>query len=252
MKSVLFGVTAILLAVTSSATAADIPKYVRDAIANVDRGSDQTKSDANRKPAEMATFAGVKPGDTVVDLVPGRGYFTTIFSNIAGAKGHVYAFWPSEMDPLFAKFNIEVPKDGANLPSLSNASVVHKALVSFSTPTKPDVIWTSQNYHDFHNNMGAGFDIAAMNTAIFNALKPGGVFIVLDHVGTPASGLAETDTKHRIDPEVVKKEVTAAGFVFEGESDALRNPADDHSKGVFDPSIRGKTDQFVYKFRKPK
>ena len=93
-------------------------------------------------------------------------------------------------------------------------------------------------------------DIAAFNKAVFDNLKHGGVFIVLDHAA-PGTGLADTDTLHRIHPAVVKKEVTAAGFKFVGESKVLRNPADDHSKPVFDKSIRGKTDQFVYKFKKP-
>jgi predicted methyltransferase len=93
--------------------------------------------------------------------------------------------------------------------------------------------------------------MAAVNKAIYDALKPGGLYIVLDHIAEAGSGLRDTNTLHRIDPETVKKEVTAAGFEFAGEDSGLRNPSDPHTKNVFDPSIRGKTDQFVFKFRKP-
>jgi predicted methyltransferase len=89
------------------------------------------------------------------------------------------------------------------------------------------------------------------NRAVFKALKPGGTFLVVDHVAEAGSGMRDTDTLHRIDPAIVKQQVVAAGFVFEGESNVLRNPADDHKKVVFDKAIRGRTDQFIYKFRKP-
>ena len=94
-------------------------------------------------------------------------------------------------------------------------------------------------------------DMAAFDKQVFNALKPGGLFVVIDHVAVAGSGFTATDTLHRVDPEAVKKEVEAAGFVFDGESDALKNPADPHTLKVFDPSIRGKTDQFIFRFKKP-
>ena len=121
------------------------------------------------------------------------------------------------------------------------------------TAPKPlDVVFTSQNYHDYPDKFMGAIDPAILDKNVFNALKPGGVFIIVDHVAEAGSGLRDTDTLHRIDPEIVKTQVTAAGFVFEGESDVLRNPADDHKVKVFDKSIRGHTDQFVFKFRKPK
>ena len=123
------------------------------------------------------------------------------------------------------------------------------AAQSTAVPTKADLIWTSQNYHDVKNI--PNIDMLAFDKSIYDALKPGGVFIVLDHVanaGTPNS----TSTLHRIDPAVVKKEVEAAGFKYEGESTVLKNPADDHTKGIRDGFTQGQTDQFVYKFRKPK
>jgi predicted methyltransferase len=119
------------------------------------------------------------------------------------------------------------------------------------TLTEPvDMVWTSLNYHDLHNIPDA--DVAAVDKTIFNALKPGGVFIVLDHAAEKGSGFRDTSTLHRVDPEAVKKEVESAGFKFEGQSEILRNPNDPHTAPVFEPTIRGKTDQFILKFSKPK
>ena len=111
------------------------------------------------------------------------------------------------------------------------------------------MVFTSQNYHDLHN---FPVDVVGYNKGVLNSLKPGGLYVVLDHSAEAGSGLRDTKTLHRIDAEVVKKEVTDAGFEFVGASDALANSADPRTAAVFDPSIRGKTDQFILKFRKPK
>jgi predicted methyltransferase len=102
-----------------------------------------------------------------------------------------------------------------------------------------------------HDKFMGPADLSVVNRQVFKALKPGGVYLVLDHSAERGSGLRDTETLHRIDPEAVKQEVTAAGFIFEGESRVLRDPSDARKVSVFDPSIRGKTDQFIYKFRKP-
>jgi predicted methyltransferase len=120
-----------------------------------------------------------------------------------------------------------------------------------SAPEPVDLVFTAQNYHDYHDPFMGPVDMAGFDKRVYDALKPGGLFVVIDHAAPAGSGLADTDTLHRIDPAVVKQEVEAAGFVFDGESDALRNPADAHDLKVFDKSIRGHTDQFVYRFRKP-
>jgi predicted methyltransferase len=112
-----------------------------------------------------------------------------------------------------------------------------------------DVAWTTENYHDLYGLLGAD-GMLAYDKAVFAALKPGGVFLVSDHVALPGAADAPT-TLHRIDPAIVRAQLVAAGFVPDGESDALHNPADDHTLKVFDPSIRGKTDQFMFRFRKP-
>ncbi len=233
-----------------SAATPKIPAYITAAVADPNRPEADTKRDADRKPADCIAFAGIKPGDKVADLLPGKGYFTRIFSKVVGPKGWVYAYIPSNLDEIYKKNNITIPPP-AN-PNYPNVSFIHAPVEKFVAPEKLDVVWTSQNYHDMHDKFFGPPDIDAVNKAIFDALKPGGVYIVLDHVAEAGSGLRDTDTLHRIDPAQVKKEVLAAGFVFAGESKVLHDPADDHTKKVFDASIRGKTDQFVFKFRKPR
>jgi predicted methyltransferase len=196
-------------------------------------------------------FAGVKPGDKVLDLIPGSGYFTKIFSGIIGKHGHVYAIWPNEYDA-------ESHPDSDNLralaktPAFANVSVVVQPANALSAPEPLDVVFTSQNYHDYPDKFMGPTDPMILNRAVYKALKPGGVFIIVDHAAQAGSGLRDTETLHRIDPETVKAQVTAAGFKFEGSSNVLRNPADTHTVKVFDPSIRRHTDQFVFRFRKPR
>jgi len=240
------------IGLSAAATAAPaIPAYVEAAVADPYRPAADTALDPERRPADMMVFAGVKPGDTVVDLIPGGGYFTRIFSKVVGPKGHVYSFQPAEMD-RFDKNGKRAPIFAiAADPAYANVTVIHAPIDDFSTPTKVDVVWTSQNYHDMHDPFMGPADMAKVNKAIFDALKPGGVYIVLDHAAAKGTGLADTNTLHRIDPAVVKKEVLAAGFKFAGHSDALRNPKDDHTLKVFDPRIRHHTDQFTFKFQKP-
>lgn len=253
MKLRLALLAATALALTAPATAAPAPAYVAAAVSNADRSADEVARDANRKPADMVAFAGIKPGDKVVDLVPGKdSYFTHIFANVVGKDGRVYSFMPVELDAALAKRKppVVLPPDGTVDPKWPNVTFVHHSLTALNLPEKVDVVWTSQNYHDFHDKFMGPVDMAAYNKAVFDALKPGGTYIVLDHAA-PGAGPEVTETLHRINPDVVKKEVEAAGFKFVSEDDSLKNPADDHSKNVFDPSIRGKTDQFVYKFTKP-
>jgi predicted methyltransferase len=239
-----------LSASLSAASPPKLPAYITAALADPARTADDTKYDANRKPGDCVAFAGIKPGDKVADLVPGRGYFTRIFSKVVGPKGWVYAYYPSDIDAVYKKYSLTIPPPAD--PNFPNVSSIHAPVAKFVAPEKLDVVWTSQNYHDLHDKFFGPADIDAVNKAIFDALKPGGVYIVLDHVAQAGSGLRDTDTLHRIDPAQVKKEVLAAGFVFAGESKVLHNAADDHSKLVFDKSIRGVTDQFIYKFRKPR
>ena len=243
---------AALLGSIRSDAAEKIPAYISAAVADPGRPAEDTQRDANRKPAETVQFAGVKPGDKVVELFPGHGYFTRIFSKVVGPKGHVYALSPPRRanaapdspDPVAA--TTAIAADAA----YSNVSAQAGPLATIAVSEPADVVFTAQNYHDVHNI--PNIDIAAFNKSIFNALKPGGVYIVLDHAAAPGSGGRDTSTLHRIDPVAVKAEALAAGFVLAGQSKVLENPQDAHTAKVFDPSIQGKTDQFILKFRKPK
>lgn len=245
--------TAMAAAISMIAAAPPPPlkNYIARAQLDKARPAEDVARDVDRKPAEMVRFAGIWPGGVVVDLVPGKGYFTRIFAKVVGPTGHIYAYFPTEIDAMLKGKEpsvTAVTNDTANYPS---ASLVHASLTKFVVPQAPDVVWTAQNYHDFHDKLFGPVDVAVVNKAIYDALKPGGVYVVVDHAAAAGSGLRDTETLHRIDPEVVKKEVMAAGFEFVAEYDRMRNPADPHTKNVFDPSIRGKTDQFAYKFRKP-
>ncbi len=251
MKSKLFLAAALAVAVTAGGAYAKPDANQMAAVADKARPEADTKRDADRKPAEMLEFAGVKQGQTVVDLIPGGGYFTRIFSKAVGPKGVVYAVSgpPRPADPSKPAPPPPAQDTIAADANYSNVKSMHAPLAGgLQIPTKADVVWTAQNYHDVKNV--PNIDMLAFDKAIFDSLKPGGVFVVLDHVAAP--GATVTNTLHRIDPAVVKKEVEAAGFKFEGESKALASAADDHTKAVFDPSLRGHTDQFIYKFRKPK
>jgi predicted methyltransferase len=252
----LFLSTATLLHAQTMST----PAYVTDAVADASRPATDKQVDNNRMPAALVTFAGIKPGDNVADVMPGGGYFTRIFSKVVGAKGHVYAVIPEAMA---AKVPPEKFKSIHALvadPAYSgNTTLEIRPYDRLDVGMPLDVVWTSQNYHDVYGAVSV-FSVsgstgpeqaAKLDAAAFKALKPGGVFIVVDHAAAPGSGGRDASTLHRIDPAIVIAQAKAAGFELEGTSDVLRNPQDGHDKSVFDPAIKGHTDKFVLKFRKP-
>ena len=207
--------------------------------------------DAARKPAQMIAFAGVKPGDHVADFMAGGGYFSRVLSQAVGASGRVYVFVPDEelknCDPSETDGALALGHDKA----YGNIALLAGPVNAFTAPEPLDMVWTAQNYHDLHDPFMGPADIEAVNRHIYAALKPGGVYLVIDHAAQAGSGVRDTNTLHRIDPETIVREVEAAGFTLEARSDALCNPADTHTLIVFDPAIRGHTDQVVLKFRKP-
>jgi predicted methyltransferase len=223
------------------------PEQIQAAIADTTRPATDVERDAARHPAELVAFTGVKEGDAVVDWIPGGGYFSRLFATVVGENGKVYAWVPKEIE---GEHEI-----GALATALATERKnIETVIEPLNGPTKiasVDVVWTSQNYHDLHTSFMAGADVPAFNKRVFDMLKPGGVFVIVDHVANEGSGMEACEKLHRIDPAIVKAEVEAAGFVFEGESVVLRNSDDKHDLLVFDPAIRGKTDQFIYKFRKP-
>lgn len=250
MRLELIAATALTLGlITASASwsvAAPPPSPAAAAVADEGRPAADTARDADRKPVDMVAFAGMKPGDNVLELLPGGGYFTRIFSKVLGPKGHLYAAIP---DPKSGDAEPAASAIAAQ-PAYANVKVVPITGAQGLPPL--DIVWTSQNYHDLHLTR-VHADMLAVDKGWFAALKPGGVVIIVDHAALPGSPGTETaDKLHRIDPALVRTEMEAAGFKFDGESTVLRNPADPHTAVVFDPSIRGHTDQFVYRFRKPK
>lgn len=196
--------------------------------------------DADRKPAEIVAFAGVRPGDKVAELAPGGGYFTRVLSGVVGPEGRIYAM-AGRPSPALQALAAARP----------NVLVTVAEPGTIPAPEPVDVVWTTLNYHDFKNaKVGTGDGAAAINAAAYRALKPGGVYFIVDHEAAPGTGAGATSTLHRIESAVVKREVEAAGFRLDAESDLLRHPADDHSAKVQETGIRGKTDQFVLRFRK--
>src|SRR3984893_3096370 len=230
----------------------DMPPSTRAAAADAKRPEADTKRDADRHPALTLAFAGVRPGDQVVELVPGSGYFTRLLSSIVGPKGKVYAV-PPPRRPQAAADSPEpaapVQAIAAN-PHYTNVTVSVQPFAQLALPQAVDLVWTSQNYHDFHNV--PDLKVVDLDRAVFKALKPGGVYIVSDHAAEAGSAFRDTSTLHRIGPEAVKKEVISAGFKFEARSELLGNAGDPHTAKVFDPAMKGHTDQFILKFRKPK
>ena len=239
--------SATVMAASGSAT----PAYVAAALADPLRPPAQVELDAVRKPAEVIAFSGIKPGDKVADFMPGNAYFTRIFSRVVGSTGRVYAFLPTEQLAHCTPDEVAGASAMEHDPGYSNVTVLRAPAEQFGTPESLDLVWTAQDYHDLHDRFMQPTDIGRFNAAVFRALKPGGVYLIIDHVASAGSGLRDTETLHRIDPESIRSEVTAAGFVLEAQSAVLRNPQDDHRLAVFDPLIRHKTDQIILKFRRP-
>jgi len=239
MRSTLMGTAlAGLMLVAVPALAQAPTPAITAAVANTVRTDADRSVDSLRKPAETIAFAGVKPGDKVVELNPGGGYFTRIFSTLVGANGKVYTF--------------AAPRPNApppTAPAGTNATPLSAPLAEFAAPEPVDVVFTSRNYHDFQNAPGA--DMVAFNRRVLAALKPGGTYIVLDHAAAADAPDNVTSTLHRAKESVVRQQAEAAGFRFVASGTVLHNPADDKAKRVMEQDVRGQTEQFVLKFQKP-
>ena len=204
--------------------------------------------DESRHPAEILAFLKVRKRDIVADVWPGD-YWDRLFAHAVGPKGTVYAAHLAEADK--AEKQPTPPAGSKPLADQPNVVAVVTTANTFTLPRKADLIWIRQSYHDLYDPFMGPSDVPAFNKAVFRALKPGGRFVVIDHVAPAGSRLAATNTTHRIDPDVVKADMAAAGFKFVGESSVLRNSTDPHTSLVFDAAIRGHTDQFIYVFRRP-
>lgn len=211
------------------------------------RPAEDRARDAARHTAETLAFAQVQPGQKIVDMIIGGGYFTRIFSAAVGPEGRVTAWQPAE----FIGFQASYGESLTEVDALANVDAIRSPIGTPEFPSGLDLVFTAQNYHDLHLDPFAEDTAARVNAAVFQALKPGGLYVVIDHDAAAGSDLAAADSLHRIDIEAVKREVTAAGFVLDGESDLLAVAADPRTANVFDASIRGRTSQFMLRFRKP-
>jgi len=250
MKHTALILSAALLA-SGAAFAAGPSAQMKAAVADAGRPSADTARDENRKPAEMLAFAGITPGKVVVDLLPGGGYFTRIFAKAVEPNGRVYAYFSNAADARLKSQGKDPDNQFADLKqAYKNLGVIHGDLNEFVTPQAVDVVWTSDNYHDLHN-AGLKTDVAKLNQQIFKSLKPGGYYVIIDHKAQDTAADDVTDKLHRVKEATVKQEVEAAGFKLVAEGHDLNNPADDGSLRVQDSNVRGKTNQFMLKFRKP-
>lgn len=236
------------LSLMASAASAAVPANITAAVADAGRPAADTARDGARKPGELLALGGVKSGDKVADLVMGGGYFTRILSAAVGPKGHVYAYQPSEFIQFSANYGVQQKAVAAAYANVTPLTTPFSAL---DLPDGLDLVLTVQNYHDLHLKPFATDTAAKVNAEVFKSLKHGGVYLVVDHQGAPGSGLAAADAVHRLESSVARKEIEAAGFRLVAESTMLKDAADPHTANVFDPAIRGKTDQWVMKFKKP-
>lgn len=221
---------------------ASAPDYVKKALQSPDRAKAMSDRDFDRKPAELLALSGVKPGDKVVEFAAFGHYFTTLLANIVGEKGSVLMV---DLPYTEARSGAAAREFAGKNKNTTYQVVDYNAL---TLPDNVDVVFNVLYYHDLALNK---IDTAALNAKIFRSLKPGGIFFIVDHNAAPGSGTRDTEKLHRIDPEVIKTQVKAAGFELVEESKLLANPQDDHSWMVFSPGKRGTTDQAVLKFRKP-
>ncbi|HET6943578.1 MAG TPA: methyltransferase [Sphingomicrobium sp.] len=244
---------AIAGASTLSTGALAKPADVAAAVAaTANRSEDNVKLDEGRKPAEVLSFLGLQSGMQAIDMFGGNRYWAEIMAPAVGPKGHVTVWEPTqfygkEAAEKFAALQAKVPN-------------THLLVTPFEALALPensyDFMMINLNYHDVYWE-SAKYGVVKMEPdaflkTVYASMKPGGIVGVIDHVGNAGDTRQTVEKYHRIDPTVVKADFEKAGFKLEAESDILKNPADDHSLLVFDPKIRGKTDRFVYKFRKPK
>ena len=205
------------------------------------------------KLAELIRFSSVDAGATVIDVYPGDGDWTRLFSDVVGPEGRVYSFVPAEV-AHFKNDPVGRMRALAKEPGRENVEVISADLVAMPQATRPaDVLWLHLFYHDLHTALmqAKGATAAEFNRAVYERLKSGGYYVIVDHATAAGAGMRNAQSLHRIDPASVREEVEAAGFVLDAESTVLANKDDPHSSKVFDPSIKGETDRFAYRFVKP-
>jgi predicted methyltransferase len=229
----------------SAPTHVDMSGAITRALADPKRPAADTDRDQFRHPREVLQFVNVQPGARIADVGPGGGYYTRLFADVVGPTGHVYAIERPNRAPDQPRAILAVA------PQYDNVSVVQQGYLGWTVDHPLDVIFISQIYHDFHLT-DFHFDVAELNRDMFAQLKPGGELVIIDHAAVAGADVTATaDALHRIDQAAARRELEAAGFVFVEEAQFLRNSADTRTERVFDSDIRGHTDQFVMRFRKP-
>ena len=205
------------------------------------------------KISELIRFARVGAGSTVIDVYPGEGDWTRRFSDAVGPEGRIFSFVPAEVSHFKTDPVGQIQALAAE-PGRGNVEAVSADLAAMPQVTpSADVLWLHLFYHDLHTPLiqARGSTAAAFNRAVYERLKPGGFYVIVDHADGAGTGSSDAQSLHRIEPAAVRAEVEAAGFVFDEQNALLANPDDGHSLKVFDPSIKGKTDRFAYRFVRP-
>lgn len=228
--------------------AQDVPPAITAAVNDPGRPQADRDKDPQRHARHTLALMGIKPGDKVADFLMGGGYWTRIMAKVVGNKGHVYAYQSAE----FIKFRpAYADEQKTAVAPYANVTPVTTSLAAVSFPEPLDGIITVDNYHDLHLGYAPPGFAATVMKSLYDSLKPGGVLLVVDHVANTDPDFAVPQKLHRIDPAAARKEIESVGFVFDGEGNELRNTADKHELSIFDPAMRGKTDQFTYRFHKP-
>ena len=241
----LFLVAALALPV-AAATGSSMDKLIAQAVADPARPADDRATDDLRLPAQTLAFSGVRPGMTVGEFYPGGGYFTSMLSDVVGPKGHIYG-----LENAGWKEAVEANNKLLARGKWKNVSMDAKPFGTVSFPRPLDLAWVTQNYHDLKIAKYGIVDTIAFDRAVYHALKPGGIFFILDHQGAADLTNDQIAKMHRINRDVVVREVTSVGFKLADEGNFLRRPADDHTLSIFDKAIRYHTDQYALKFVKP-
>jgi len=251
IRSASLATLALAFALLASPAVAE-PANVQAAVADADRPEKAKLIDVVRKPVEVLQFLGLERGDSALDLFGSGSYYGRIMARAVGPEGSVDA-WEAA--------NFANPKSRRSWDAIEVTYPNMKLIVSPANRIqlaqgKYDFVMFNLNYHDLYWE-STEYNFSRMDPkpfvqAVYNSMKPGAVLGVIDHVANPGGNVRKVaQDLHRIDPARVKADFEAAGFVLEAESPVLRNPADDHTKNVFDESIRFRTDQLVYRFRKP-
>ena len=237
-----------LVAATSAAPLAarpGVPSPIVRSLADKERPATQVAADRTRKPAETLAFAGVRPGMVIGEFYPGGGYFTRLLARVVGPAGHVYAI---END----KWKSSARDDAAMAVQYPNVTLKVAPFGTVDFPQPLDLAWVTQNYHDLKIAQYGAVDTLAFDRAVFASLKPGGVFLVIDHEAPSGTDDAAIARLHRIEKATVIREVTAAGFRLAAEGSFLRQASDDRTLPIFDKAVQGRTDQYALKFVKPR